>query len=138
MQPCIMKIKIVSTAVVGLEPWVFGKLNELLGSKDDTARPQGLSWYCDVKYINDKPWNAVTFFCLHKNIKFCPDKMHSLHINGMNAYDIQVQNNVDIYKRLILNWNRRSGHHNFHVFLTGKTVRLVALSFKIKTKNNFL
>ena len=43
MQPCIMKSKIVSTAVVGLEPWVCGKLNELLGSKDDTARPQGLS-----------------------------------------------------------------------------------------------
>ena len=53
MQPCIMKSKIVSTAVVGLEPcmvhclpethaWVSGKLNELLGNKD-TARPQGLS-----------------------------------------------------------------------------------------------
>ena len=50
MQPCIMKSKIVSTAVAGLEPWVSGKLNELLGSKDDTARPQGLSWYRDVKY----------------------------------------------------------------------------------------
>ena len=29
--------KIVSTAVVGLEPWVSGKLNELLGSKDDAT-----------------------------------------------------------------------------------------------------
>ena len=38
MEPCIMKSKIVSTAVVGLEPWVSSKLNELLGSKDDTAR----------------------------------------------------------------------------------------------------
>ena len=40
---CIIKSKTVSTAVVGLEPWVSGKLNELLRSKDDTARPQGLS-----------------------------------------------------------------------------------------------
>ena len=95
MQPCIMKSKIVSTAVVGLEPWVSGWLNELLGSKDDTARPQGLSRY------RDKPWNSVTFFCLHKNIKFCPDKMRSLRINGTNAHDIQVQNNVDIYKQKI-------------------------------------
>ena len=65
--------------------------------------------------------------------------MRSLRVNGTNAHDIQVQNNLDIYKRLILNRNRRSVHHNFHVFLTGKTVRLIALSFKIKTKySNFL
>ena len=130
MQPCIMNSKIVST--VGLEP--CSKLKELLGSKDDTAGPQGLSWYRDVKYKWYKPWNAVTFFCLHKNIKYCPDKMRSLRINGTNAHDIQVQNNADIYKRLIFYRNRRSGHHNFHVFLTGKTARLVALSFKIKRK----
>ena len=60
--------------------------------------------------------------------------MRSLHINGTNTHDIQVQNNVDIYKRLILNRHMRSGHHNFHVFLTGKTIRLVTLSFNIKTK----
>ena len=47
--------------------------------------------------------------------------MRSLRRNGTNAHDIQVQNNEYIYKILILNWNRRSGHHNFHVFLTGKT-----------------
>ena len=41
-------------------------------------------------------------------------------MNGTNAHDIQVQNNVDVYKRLILNRKRRSGHHYFHVFLTGK------------------
>ena len=41
MQPCNMKSKIVSMAVVGL--WVSGKLNELLGSKNNTAWPQGLS-----------------------------------------------------------------------------------------------
>ena len=34
MQPRIMKSKIVSMAVVGLEPWVSGKLNEFWGSKD--------------------------------------------------------------------------------------------------------
>ena len=39
MQLCIMKSKIVSTAVVGLESWVSGKLNELLESKDDAAWP---------------------------------------------------------------------------------------------------
>ena len=50
MQPCIMRSKIVSMAVVALEPWVSGKLNELLGSKDDTTRPQGLSLYRDVRY----------------------------------------------------------------------------------------
>ena len=33
--------KIVSTALVGLEPWISGKLIERLGNKDDTARPQG-------------------------------------------------------------------------------------------------
>ena len=31
--------------------------------------------------------------------------MRSLRINGTNAHNIQVQNNVDIYKRLVLNRN---------------------------------
>ena len=35
-------MKLVSTAVVGLKPWVTGKLNELLGTKEDVARPKGL------------------------------------------------------------------------------------------------
>ena len=58
--------------------------------------------------------------------------MRSLRMNGTNAHDIQVQNNVDIYKRLISNRKRRSRHHNFQVFLRGRTVRLVALSLKPK------
>ena len=38
MQPCIMKSKIVSTAVVGLEPWVSGKLNVLWGGEQGRYR----------------------------------------------------------------------------------------------------
>ena len=57
--------------------------------------------------------------------------MRSLRINATNAHNIWVQNNVGIYERLIGNQNRRSGHHNFHVFLTAKSVRFIALSFEI-------
>ena len=41
--------------------------------------------------------------------------MRSLRINGMNAHDIQVQNNVDIYKRLIL--NRKKGDLGIIIFM---------------------
>ena len=43
----------------------FGQ-NEWLGNKEGNAQPQGFSWNCA---IDDKPQNAIIFFCLHKNIK---------------------------------------------------------------------
>ena len=72
----------------------------------------------------------------HENIKFCPDKLCSLRINGTNdGHNMRVQNNVDIYKRLILNRNRRSGHHNFHVFLTGKNSAIHRHHIVIRNQN---
>ena len=60
--------------------------------------------------------------------------MRGLRINGTNANNIWVQSNADINTRLMLNRNRGSGHHNFHVIFTGKIVRFIALSFEIKLK----
>ena len=50
-QPRIMrrKLLVVFTALIGLKPWILGKLNEWLGNKDDNARQQGLRWNHDVK-----------------------------------------------------------------------------------------
>ena len=47
--------------------------------------------------------------------------MRSLRINGTNAHDIQIQNSVDIYKRLILNHNHKL-NHNFHVFFNRQNI----------------
>ena len=41
---------IVFTALVGLESWISGKINELLLNKDDTTQPQDFSQNLDVKY----------------------------------------------------------------------------------------
>ena len=40
----------------------------------------------------------LSFFCSHKNLKFWEDEMRFLRLNDTDAYNIQVQNNVDIYK----------------------------------------
>ena len=69
-----MKRKTVSTALVGLEPCISGKLY--------------------VKY-NDKYQNVG--FSLNKNITLCQDK--SVVINDANAFNIMVNEDVDIYKR---------------------------------------
>ena len=45
-----LKGNIVSTALVGLESWISGKMNKLLVNKDDTTQLQGLSQNLDVKY----------------------------------------------------------------------------------------
>ena len=58
--------------------------------------------------------------------------MCSLHVNGTNAHNIGVQNNIGIYKRVTLNRNKSSGHHQLYVVLTDKTMKLI-FSFKIKT-----